>query len=123
MRLGVFAAWAFTGWCSLGACSGGYPLPPTACDEYCNATLGESCPEFYNPAGCVSSCEQNHSAPPECRTELDAVIACYNQHPELVGKRCSFSAEPVTTCAVESLTLRCCANRSEFDCSQPVPTL
>lgn len=101
------AACAYAALC---ACSGGYPLPPTACDEYCNATLGYYCPDWYDPAGCVSDCEQNHQAPPECRAELDTVIACYTQNPGTIQARCSFDPSRFVPCAAEMLQLQQCAN-------------
>src|SRR5437667_451142 len=34
-----------------GGCSGGYPLPPTRCDEWCDATKAGACVNYYDPAG------------------------------------------------------------------------
>ncbi len=115
MWLGVRQALALTAattcaWCALGACSGGYPLPPTACDEYCNATLGDYCPDYYDPAGCVSACEENHVAPPECRKELDVLINCYQQHPDETSARCRFTPDRIAACATETYLLQTCAN-------------
>lgn len=97
-----------------GACSGGYPLPPTACDEYCNATLGNYCPDWYDPANCVAECEQQHAAPPECRAELDALIGCYKDHPNAPQERCSFDPNRLPSCAGETLTLQICANPDQY---------
>jgi hypothetical protein len=110
MRLGARPVLALAAWLALGACSGGYPLPPTPCDEYCDATKGDSCPEYYNPAGCVSNCEQNKAAPAECRAQLDAVIGCFHAHPEAAAQRCSFNFETPRACSQEESGLAACAH-------------
>lgn len=121
MRSSTFGLLALVSWSSIGACSGGYPLPPTPCDEYCNATYGDSCPEFYDPAGCVSFCEQSRLAPASCRSELDQVIACYNSHPEVLAAFCSFS-EPSYACTDARLALYCCATPDVVgQCQSPIP--
>lgn len=59
------------------ACQGSYPLAPTACDDWCEATKELQC-GFYSPAGCVAECEQSGRASrPECRQQFDAALACY----------------------------------------------
>jgi hypothetical protein len=70
------------------ACSGGYPLPPTRCDEWCDATKGGSCEAYYSPAGCVSGCEASHVGDDACVPAFDAVISCYKQHPDAVDDQC-----------------------------------
>lgn len=121
MRPGVWLALACAGWCSLGACSGGYPLAPTPCDEYCDATYVDNCPEYYSPAGCVSDCERSHLASTECRAELDQFIACYKQHPQVVTYACSYDSRP-TTCDTAVAALSCCATKDPYACA-PLPTL
>jgi hypothetical protein len=80
-------------WLGLGlvGCSGQYPLPPTRCDEWCDATKGGSCVEYYDPAGCVSSCEAARNSGLECAGEFDATIACYRRNPEAAALLCDFS--------------------------------
>jgi hypothetical protein len=101
---------ALAAWLTLGACSGGYPLAPTRCDEFCDATKGDSCPEFYDPAGCVSNCERSHTAPAQCRAELDGVIACFHAHPEALEQRCSYIYGATPACSAEVYSLSACAN-------------
>jgi len=40
----------------LDACESAYSLPPTACDDYCHATLRGNCADDA-PADCVRDCE------------------------------------------------------------------
>ena len=88
------------------ACSGGYPLPPTRCDEWCDATKGGTCEEYYNPAGCVSGCEASHITDAACDAWLDAVLACYRVHPEAVEAQCQgctsygSNGSPTNACTV-----------------------
>ena len=91
---------------ALPACSGGYPLPPTKCDEYCDATKGQMCDEYYEPAGCVLTCEQGDLTDPSCLKELDDIIACYRRNPALT-KDCDWYGEP-RACDTEQLTLSNC---------------
>ena len=90
MRSGVWLALTFGCAVALGACSGGYPLPPTRCDEWCDATKGGQCERYYQPASCVLSCEQSNTDTEACRVQFDAVIACFRRHPEAVEDQCSF---------------------------------
>lgn len=91
----------------LSACSGEYPLPPTRCDEWCDATKGGGCLESYDPAGCVSSCEaawaESRLPIDRCAAEIDAVITCYRSDPTQVARNCDFTAEKRCTREVEAL--------------------
>jgi len=107
MRLGVWLTLAPGLACALVACSGGYPLPPTRCDEWCDATKGPTCAQFYDPASCVSSCEQMHYGAEACRTQLDAVIGCYRKNPSAVDDQCGFNSMP-SPCNDESTALGGC---------------
>ena len=69
------------------ACSGDYPLPPTACDNYCHATKGMQC-QFYEPAACVSDCEREERGSEVCRAQLDAVVTCFIDY-DAADKRCA----------------------------------
>ncbi len=47
-------------------CQGDYPIAPTACDEWCNASIEGDCFD-YDPAACVASCErQGLTSNPDC---------------------------------------------------------
>lgn len=107
MRLGVLAGFAWLSWCSLGACSGGYPLPPTDCDVYCDVTKGTSCPTYYDPAGCVASCEDNHY--PRCKPQLDAVVDCYRQNPDELTKLCNYVYGEMFACGFAQAALSDCS--------------
>lgn len=77
------------------ACAGGYPLPPTPCDEWCDATNGMLCGDSYDPAGCVSSCEAALPAGGQCLSELGAETACYRANPQARAQNCAiFAAQP-----------------------------
>lgn len=118
MRLGSCTVVSLAAWLALGACSGGYPLPPTRCDELCDATKGDTCQEYYDPAGCVAQCERNSDAPAACRAQLDAVIRCFHEHPEALDQRCSYGGVPA--CASEQYWLGVCAH-PDFYANVPPP--
>lgn len=86
MRLGVWLLLPLT----FGACSGGYPLEPTPCDELCHATKGPGCAEDYEPAACVVTCERGNLDAEPCRPLFDAVVACYRDTPGAVEQRCDY---------------------------------
>ena len=90
------------------ACSGGYPLPPTPCDEWCDATKGGICQEYYQPAGCVAECERSGIDLEGCRPELDAVISCFRQSPNALEQRCVYDNTP-DDCKAEADWLGVCA--------------
>ena len=62
----------------LGACQGDYPLEPTNCDRWCEATKEKQC-GYYSPAGCVVGCEETHITRAECSNQFNAALACYEQ--------------------------------------------
>jgi hypothetical protein len=107
MRLGAWlcASVALLG----GACSGGYPLEPTACDDWCNATKGrwiDWCGD-YDPASCVSECEAQQLDHEECRPAYDAAAECYRTTPGATARRCYY--DPNRPCQTEVLTLMTCS--------------
>jgi len=75
---------------SAGACSGGYPLAPTRCDAFCDATKDFQCEDYYQPAGCVSNCEQNDTDREACRAQFDAAVNCFRTNPKALSSRCNF---------------------------------
>ena len=78
----------------LGSCSGGYPLPPTRCDEWCDVTKGAICQEYYNPASCVAQCEQARLDREECSVTFDSALSCFRNHPLALEQRCIFDGMP-----------------------------
>lgn len=89
------------------ACSGGYPLAPTPCDEWCDATKGGFCQEYYGPASCVAECEQNDMDMDACRPAFDAMISCFRHSPHALEQRCAYDDLP-DDCATESQWLGAC---------------
>ena len=62
---------------SATACDNGYPIAPTACDDYCLAAEGLNCPNDKPEQcvnGCVHSISPNHI--PECRELFDRALSC-----------------------------------------------
>jgi hypothetical protein len=91
----------------VAACSGGYPLPPTPCDEWCDATRGGTCEEYYEPAGCVAECEREHLDLEACRAPFDAVVSCFRNSPHALEQRCTYDQLP-DDCENESRALILC---------------
>jgi hypothetical protein len=91
----------------ISACSGGYPLPPTLCDEWCDATKGGTCEEYYEPAGCVAECEREHLDHETCRATFDVALSCFRNSPHALEQRCTYDQLP-DDCADESTALIYC---------------
>jgi hypothetical protein len=106
MRFGLASA--------VSGCSGGYPLPPTRCDEWCDATKGLSCADYYQPAGCVSQCERSKVGIVECSAELDAVVTCFRTTPRASMQLCSFDNQP-NACAAQNTGLENCVSDHVLD--------
>jgi hypothetical protein len=105
MRLGLWllVPLGFSG------CSGGYPLEPTPCDDLCHAIQGSGCPEDYQPAACVLSCESGDVDAPPCRQLFDAVIGCYRATPSAVQQRCDYWVpDEQRACSAEQTALAFC---------------
>ncbi len=75
-------------------CSGGYPLPPTRCDEWCDGTKGVVCQDYYDPADCVASCEQGNLDAEACRAQFDLVLGCFRHSPNALKQRCAYDDVP-----------------------------
>lgn len=75
----------------LSACDGGYPLPPTACDEWCRTSQRKQCPDD-NPVNCVSQCESERTLSAHCDQLLLAQIECYDRIPDD-----AFACDPYST--------------------------
>jgi hypothetical protein len=113
MRSGAWS-WAVVALLGSGGCSGGYPLPPTRCDDWCDATKGLQC-EYYSPASCVSECESTHFDDPSCSAAMDAVLTCFNHTPGAAEEQCTYELDQTTgtyerrPCQSESEALGTCA--------------
>ena len=112
MRLG---AWLYAGaWLLCGSCSGGYPLAPTPCDDWCDATKGSwsySCGGEYRPASCVSQCEAEGLSNQHCQVEFDAAIYCYRHTPGAANQQCYFDPNRLPPCQFEVTALAACASQ------------
>jgi hypothetical protein len=95
----------------LEACSGGYPLPPTKCDEWCHVTRGGSCPDWYDPSSCVAQCEDSNFSAPECSDQLEAILACYRRSPNAGRQRCLYDGT-LPDCSSEQERLSDCSGLS-----------
>jgi hypothetical protein len=89
------------------ACSGGYPLAPTPCDEWCDATKGGFCRDYYFPATCVAECERGNMDADACRPAFDATISCFRRSPHALEQRCAYDNVP-DDCSEESQWLATC---------------
>ena len=90
-------------------CSGGYPLPPTRCDEFCDATKGGFCRDYYGPASCVAECEDSGIDVEGCRAPFDAAVHCFRTSPNALDQRCSWDDQP-DDCENELNLLHQCVN-------------
>jgi hypothetical protein len=108
VRLWFLAGLAFSG------CAGDYPLEPTACDDYCHATKDLQC-DFYTPANCVTQCENDHKGDDACRSQLDAVISCFERTPGAVEERCRFYSGAEPSCSLELDALEQCSRALRDD--------
>jgi hypothetical protein len=91
----------------LAACSGGYPLPPTRCDEWCDVTRGGMCEEYYNPASCVGQCEEADVDTERCSAQLDIALSCFRSSQNAIEQRCVYDDVP-DDCANEVQVLMGC---------------
>ena len=98
----------------LPACSGGYPLPPTKCDEWCHVTRGAMCKDLYNPTSCVAQCEETNLSVPECSQQFDAMLACFRRSPNALAQRCIYDTVP-DDCSIEQTRLWDCSGISSFN--------
>ena len=97
-----------------GACSGGYSLPPTPCDDWCHVThdaYGSSCSGYYSPADCVSECETAQLGHPNCTAQFEVALACYRNTPGATTAGCYYNPDPlyVPPCRPEFEALAFCA--------------
>lgn len=72
ISIALVAAWA--AWLSMG-CQGGYPIPATRCDEWCDQTRRIDC-EPYDPAECVLDCESSGVGSAACADLLNQTLSC-----------------------------------------------
>lgn len=71
------------------ACSGGYPLAPTPCDDFCNVTQGSLFCSDYDPALCVAQCEAQGLSRPVCYSELETLLDCFRSRPTAISDQCA----------------------------------
>jgi hypothetical protein len=64
------------------ACQGDYPLAPTRCDNWCQATQRAGCAKDW-PDTCILDCENLRLVPPgeDCARTFDKLVACYAATP------------------------------------------
>lgn len=112
MRFMRSGAWLVVGGLALTlpieGCSGGYPLPPTRCDEWCDATKGGYCQDYYLPASCVVECEQAHLSHEACKDQFDLALSCFRSSPRALKQRCVYDNQP-DDCESEAQALTVCA--------------
>lgn len=111
-RLSVIGLWLVS-----SGCDGGYPLAPTACDEWCRTSQRKHCSED-DPAGCVSMCERDRQIAARCNDLLLTVVDCYDRIPDS-----AFACDGYTTyltnqyyCDHERYALQTCAQPSATSC-------
>lgn len=97
----------------LEACSGGYPLPPTKCDEWCHVTRGAMCQDWYNPTSCVAQCEESNLSVPECSAEFEVTLTCFRRSPNALIQRCVYDNQP-DDCSVELQLLQTCSGSTLY---------
>ena len=99
------------------ACQGGYPIAPTPCDRWCDATKGGSCGLYYDPAGCVVTCEaQGFGSKAMCKQQFDVALACFQS----AGELCS-GVQMVPVCLDEETALYTCAQSQTTFCGDATP--
>jgi hypothetical protein len=110
MRAGAWLVLVLGLSCPLSSCSGGYPLPPTPCDELCHVTRGLNCSDDYDPAACVLACEDLHLSADECRPYFDAQLDCFRRNPGAARDLCYYYTPGLHgRCETESGLLSACA--------------
>lgn len=93
----------------LPACSGDYPLPPSKCDQWCDATKAGICSDYYDPAACVAACEDENLDTGPCLVPFDAVVKCFSNSPNALRQRCVWD-EQSDDCEAEVQALSECAS-------------
>jgi hypothetical protein len=96
-----------------GGCQSGYPIAPTACDQWCDATGQVQC-SYFDPAACVADCEQQGlTSKPECAATFAAALECYRSNPPTARGCVGPGAYGVTAtlpCQTEYASLRACVD-------------
>jgi hypothetical protein len=88
-------------------CQYGYPIPPTLCDEWCEANRQVGC-DARSPAVCVELCEESGMASkPECVATFETALSCLKAALS-AGKRCSFYGAFDSPCSFESAAALSC---------------
>lgn len=105
--MGVCARLALSLGFSLLGCQDGYPIAPTACDDWAETTKCMNCYD-YDPADCVSDCEEQELASAACRPQFDAALTCYRNTPGAVEQRCVYVPDVRPPCEDEFEALQAC---------------
>lgn len=89
---------------------GGYPIAPTACDDWCLVTQRAGCEEDY-PEGCVSDCEDRSIGRrfPRCEPEWLVLTECYRRAPDAAFLCVEEESRPGPVCIDERVALTACA--------------
>src|SRR5262245_36118956 len=100
-------------------CQGGYPLPATDCDDWCEATQRGKCPAD-DPVECVATCEAANKGEVQrgprgfvvgpsrtkCPHEVDKLVACLMSAPDAVFS-CDYEQRTQTgTCPNEQIDVQ-----------------
>lgn len=92
-------------------CAGGYPLPPTRCDDWCNVTRGlDACGGDYDPAGCVVACEAQGISAEGCVWAFEPALNCFRENPNAATNFCFYDELATPPCRTEALLLATCAS-------------
>jgi hypothetical protein len=116
---------------TLSRCDPGYPIEPTACDDWCRVTQRANCEEDY-PEGCVSNCEERQIGRrfPRCEEPWLTLAECYRGAPDSAFLCVEDESRPSPICIDERVALMACAFplrgrclevclREARDCGQP----
>jgi hypothetical protein len=74
------------------SCTNEYPIRPTFCDDFCQATLRPGCDT--EPENCVRECELQ-SIGPQCHVARDSLLRCYRAAPDDAFECSGFSGTRV----------------------------
>ncbi len=58
----------------VAGCQGGYPIPASQCDEWCDAEQASFCTQPYDPAACVLDCHRRGGDASQCHAELETLL-------------------------------------------------
>jgi hypothetical protein len=102
---------------ALARCQPGYPLEPTACDDWCFSTQRADCEEDY-PEGCVSDCEESAAGRrvPRCEAPWLGLIDCYRAARDADFLCIEGESRPGPICLSERTELAACVSLPAGSC-------